>query len=580
MPTYDSLGQVTGGTKYFADGSLVPGQQFGYQFDDIGNRKQTTAGGDNSGSSASLRLANYSANNLNQITQRDYPGTNDVLGVALATNAVTVNGQTAWRKGKYFWATVKTNNTAAAQWENIKVASGGVTNSGNVFVPQTPEQFSYDADGNLTNDGRWAYTWDGENRLIGMTVNTNVGPVYQMMFGYDFQGRRIQKIVATNGVTYATKNFLYDGWNLVAEVRPDNTRIRTYVWGSDLSGSAQGAGGVGGLLEVSYYGSSTTNAFVAYDGNGNVAALVNAADGTMLANYEYSPFGETIRSTGLLAKNNPFRFSTKYQDGESDQLYYGYRYYNEGTGRWVSRDPSEEDGGNNLSIFVDNNPVNAVDISGLYLAAIDGTDSEKSRIKHHANSFVHNFYDSYLNGGGLAIYKDGPNLFGGGVQSTVNEVYTSICDALKANPSEEINLVGHSRGGLIAILVAKKLHEKPCPCAANFIRFMGLYDAVDRYLWANAEIIPDNVIYVAHARRDPGVHSRPLFSNTGTSGGRYYTERYFWVTHSGAGGDPWGGDHPLLYGKHTIDEKTDDANSPLVDQWIRSNARQNGLTGI
>ena len=65
-----------------------------------------------------------SVNNLNQITQRDYPGTNDVVGVALATNSVTVNGQTAWRKGEYFRATVVSNNTATAQWEGISVAGG------------------------------------------------------------------------------------------------------------------------------------------------------------------------------------------------------------------------------------------------------------------------------------------------------------------------------------------------------------------------------------------------------------------------------------------------------------------------
>ena len=40
-----------------------------------------------------------------------------------------------------------------------------------------------------------------------------------------------------------------------------------------------------------------------------------------------------------MAKANPFRFSTKYQDDESDLLYYGYRYYNANTGRWNSRDP-------------------------------------------------------------------------------------------------------------------------------------------------------------------------------------------------------------------------------------------------
>ena len=50
-------------------------------------------------------------------------------------------------------------------------------------------------------------------------------------------------------------------------------------------------------------------------------------------------FGEVIRATGPMAKANPFRFSTKYQDDESDLLYYGYRYYNANTGRWNSRDP-------------------------------------------------------------------------------------------------------------------------------------------------------------------------------------------------------------------------------------------------
>jgi RHS repeat-associated protein len=112
-----------------------------------------------------------------------------------------------------------------------------------------------------------------------------------------------------------------------AETRPDNTRIRTYVWGSDLSGSMQSAGGVGGLLEVSGYGSATMNGFPAFDGNGKVAALIHAADGTVAANDEYAAFGEPARVTGVMARNNPFRFSTIYADDESDLLYYGYRYY-------------------------------------------------------------------------------------------------------------------------------------------------------------------------------------------------------------------------------------------------------------
>jgi RHS repeat-associated protein len=56
------------------------------------------------------------------------------------------------------------------------------------------------------------------------------------------------------------------------------------------------------------------------------------------------PFGEVIRDTGPMAKANPFRFSTKYQDDETDLLYYGYRYYSASTGRWLSSDPIGEFG--------------------------------------------------------------------------------------------------------------------------------------------------------------------------------------------------------------------------------------------
>jgi RHS repeat-associated protein len=360
---YDSLGQVTNACKYFADGTPVAGQQFDYAFDTIGNRTQTLAGGDATG--ANLRVANYSANNLNQITSRDVPPYVDVMGASILTNAVTVNGNTAYRKEEYYRQQLPANNTNSALWTNI-VVSGGQSVTGNVYVAQEPEQFSYDSDGNLTNDGRWAYTWDGENRLKVMMVNTNVGPQYQLTFAYDAKGRRIQKIVETNGVALSTNNFLYDGWNLIAETRPNNSLIRSYVWGTDLSGTSQGAGGVGGLLEISYYGSSTTNCFPAYDGNGNIMALVNAADGTVAANYDYAAFGEPIRITGVMARNNPFRFSTKYADDESDLLYYGYRYYKASTGTWFSRDPIDEEGGLNLYGFSYNDPIDSVDSIGQY----------------------------------------------------------------------------------------------------------------------------------------------------------------------------------------------------------------------
>ena len=66
----------------------------------------------------------------------------------------------------------------------------------------------------------------------------------------------------------------------------------------------------------------------AYDGNGNVVGLVSPIDGTRTAEYEYNPFGGTLRATGSACDSNPFRFSTKYTDDETGLLYYGHRYYN------------------------------------------------------------------------------------------------------------------------------------------------------------------------------------------------------------------------------------------------------------
>jgi RHS repeat-associated protein len=135
-----------------------------------------------------------------------------------------------------------------------------------------------------------------------------------------------------------------------------------FLWGTDASGTLQGAGGVGGLLAVT---DSSGSHFAGYDGNGNVTLLVKATDRSVTAQYEYGPFGELLSSSGSMATANPFRFSTKYQDDETGLLYYGYRYYNPNTGRWLSRDPIAERGGLNLYLFLSNDPLNRADFLAL-----------------------------------------------------------------------------------------------------------------------------------------------------------------------------------------------------------------------
>ena len=79
------------------------------------------------------------------------------------------------------------------------------------------------------------------------------------------------------------------------------------------------------------------------------------------------PFGEPLTTPTGVGLELPFRFSTKYQDAETGLLYYGYRYYDPITGRWLSRDPIGELKEPNLFAYVVNNPLNFVDPFGLEL---------------------------------------------------------------------------------------------------------------------------------------------------------------------------------------------------------------------
>jgi hypothetical protein len=262
---------------------------------------------------------------LNQYTQRTVAGYVQSLGTANANATVTLwssdgSSASSQRKGNYFRAELPVDNTSAAHWlalTNLAVLNNGTnadivaTSVGHEFLPQTPEHFTYDNDGNLTQDGYWNYTWDAENRLVKLSPSTTLGPQISLAFEYDWQGRRIHKQVWANtnwtGTPTNDVKFVYDGWNLIGILNSSFTLQTSFVWGSDLSGSAQGAGGVGGLLFICDQPSAIGYSAPAYDGNGNVMALVSMSGGTNCAAYEYGPFGEVIRATGAMAKANPFK---------------------------------------------------------------------------------------------------------------------------------------------------------------------------------------------------------------------------------------------------------------------------------
>jgi RHS repeat-associated protein len=258
-----------------------------------------------------------------------------------------------------------------------------------LIVPKASQTFSYDFDGNLTFDGIWQYEWDAENRLKSITM-TNVASVansnrFRLEFSYDWQGRRFSKLVKTwNGGSFTSQStnlFIYDGWNLIAELdggAPIDPvpLLRSYTWGLDLANSFEEAGGIGGLLVVTDHVPATdTYHYPAYDGNGNVMGLVQSS-GVPSALYEYSPFGERLRVTGSASFHNPFQFSTKYLDHETGLSYYGHRYYSASLGRWINRDPIEEEDGPNVYAFVKNRALTLFDALGLNSAIeVEGTQA-------------------------------------------------------------------------------------------------------------------------------------------------------------------------------------------------------------
>ncbi|HEX2629426.1 MAG TPA: hypothetical protein VHM26_10445 [Chitinophagaceae bacterium] len=92
-------------------------------------------------------------------------------------------------------------------------------------------------------------------------------------------------------------------------------------------------------------------------------------------------------------------------------------------------------------------------------------------------------------------------------------------------------IVGHSRGGLAATVLARMLS----PLVRVY--FLGLYDSVDRQPCLDGSTI-ENVKIVYHARRHPETGSRGSFSNTSTrhTGTEHYVESFFYTSHGGVGG--------------------------------------------
>jgi RHS repeat-associated protein len=257
---------------------------------------------------------------------------------------------------------------------NSLATNSFLVNNLNELTNWTAGIAAYDSNGNMISRAisgtNIDYTYDDENRLIGVT-NTFTGGMTSTYLVYDGLGRirgRCESFQYGDfDITMICSSYVYDGFRVIQERDLFNNPTVSYTRGNDLSGSLEGAGGIGGLLARStpagFSGPAGHNYYFA-DGNGNITYMLDNGQ-SMVAKYRYDAFGNTVSKSGALADANVYRFSSKEFHVNSGLYYFGYRFYDPSLQRWINRDPTGEAGGLNLYEFVSNDPVSKIDPFGL-----------------------------------------------------------------------------------------------------------------------------------------------------------------------------------------------------------------------
>jgi RHS repeat-associated protein len=376
--TYDNIGQLTSALGKESGGVTNRLQeQLKYAYDAAHNLNIRTN---------NALVQNFNVNDLNELSNVTRTGTLTVAGTSTSpASSVTVNsiGAVLYADATFakdgFGVTNGNNTFTAIANDSLGRWS---TNSITVYLP-TNNVFTYDLNGNLLSDGYRTFTYDDENELTSVVVSNGVTTATLTSNIYDGRMRiriRREYTWSSGWLQTAEVHYIYDGNLVIQERDANNLPTVSYTRGNDLSGSLQGAGGIGGLLartdmhliinSTPAIGSATagqlSTAFYHCDGNGNITALINSLQ-LIVAKYEYDPFGNITSLSGALAAANVYRFSSKEYLQNSGLYSFGRRFYEPNFQRWLSRDPIGEAGGINLYGFVGNSPLNAIDPFGLDL---------------------------------------------------------------------------------------------------------------------------------------------------------------------------------------------------------------------
>ncbi|MGV8082625.1 MAG: OmpL47-type beta-barrel domain-containing protein [Coriobacteriia bacterium] len=208
--------------------------------------------------------------------------------------------------------------------------------------------YAYDANGNMTSDGRFIYAYDALNRLS--TVRDASAETTVAAYEYDYLNRRISSTDSSGTTVY----YHYDGasGNAIAETDENGTVIATYAYANGVLHSMTRGG------QTYYYH---------LNAHGDVIALTNASGGVVVS-YSYDPWGNPLSTTGGV--ENPYRYAGYRYDTATSLYYCWNRYYSPSTFRFITKDiypgKTTNPASMNGYLYCLDDPVNGTDPSGMF----------------------------------------------------------------------------------------------------------------------------------------------------------------------------------------------------------------------
>ena len=412
-----------------------------------------------------------------------------------------------------------------------------VDSATNRYTSIAGNTITHDNTGNLTTDkDDYTHEYDCENRIIKIKDSTNAEVA---TFAYDALNRRIRKV--DSKATKTTLNYYSDKWQVLKEYDGSGNSKAMYVYGNYID-------------EVLYTENTSGIFYYLHDHLFSPVALIDTS-GTVVERYEYNAYGKATVYTNMLdwntatpttqgysAVDNPYLFTGRRLDnlhaGAYEIMYYRNRYYDTEMGRFLTYDPLGYVDSMNFFEYVNSHPMSNTDPMGLNLYAIGGTGEVYSDKINVAK--VH---DSYLSDGGPKLglgkyYWDGPDkkISGDDSDDIERGVRRQICKDYCSNKRVQINLCGWSRGGAIALAVAKNLNTVGCFCCGKSkgsyfwakpitVNWIGLFDAVRMTNSIPKPLTLDNVTRISHATKT--TKKEPWFPIVNISGGNV-RKRYFY----------------------------------------------------